>query len=505
MPKFFNKGNSTTLGTVIIIILVVVLVGGILIYQLLTEDPTKDVWLKSWEYRRLIIIQNQRDKEVLNYPVSLQINTSALIKEGKMASDCRDIRFTDPDSEKFLEHWIEGECDTKNTRLWVQVPTITAKSQKTIHLYYGNQIAEEQSLLLPAEDVVVAEITTRTVLSDNQARYARALNGDLYCVISQGSAIYLFQSKDKGKTWQREKVNTDSYTQQMFPAIELDSLNNINIVWQDGNSSLYYRQKTAGVWKEIKTIAEKGTSPTIAMDTHDNLHIIYVDKKDDLYYWPQHLFDQGEPLKIAEKATSPSLAMGSKYNLFLAYNTEGGLIAFRQLINNGEWSEEETFAGSDPIMVADLKENIHLIYQTDIGLVYQKKIGSNWSQKEVLDEAEQDSISLSLDEQNNVYVVFSRKHEPGIYLRKKDPNGWSEPEKIINNGGQPDLIRSKQPEAENIYSNIPRHGFALTYLVEENGVQNLRSYTASFTIYQTIGFNLTVFLQEEQNIRDFSK
>ena len=504
MSKFLSKGSSTTLGIIIIIILVVVLVGGILIYQLLTEDSTKDVWLKSWEHRRLVIIQNQRDKEILDHSVLLQIDTSSLIKEGKMASDCRDIRFTDPESERFLGHWIEGECDTKDTKLWVQVAAIPANSQKTIHLYYGNQIAEDKDLLLPAEDSIVAEVTAKAVLFDNQIRYARALNGDLYCVISQGNAVYLFQSKDKGKTWQREKISANSNTWQMHPTIELDSSNNINVVWQDGSSRLYYRQKTAEGWGEVKNIVEKGTSPVIAVDMYNNMHVVYTGAENNLYYWPKNFFNREDPLKIAEKAIAPSLAMGSRDNLSLVYGIKGGLIGFCQLIN-GEWSEEETIVGSDPIIVVDFEDNVHLIYQTDSGLVYQKKIGSDWSQEEILDEAKQDSISLSLDGQNNVYVVFSREYESGIYLCKRDSNGWSEPEKIIDNGGQPNLIRAKQPEAENVYSNIPRHGFALTYLVEENGVQNLRSYTAPFTVYQTVGFGLTVSLQKEQNIKDFSK
>ena len=185
MLKYFSKGISTTLGTIIIIILVVIFVGGILIYQMLTDDPTKDVWLESWEYRRVIIIENLRDKEILDYPVLLEINTSALIKEGKLASDCRDIRFTDPVSERFLKHWIEGECNSENAKLWVEVPLVVKSSQKKVHFYYGNGTAQDKAISLAANNFPVAGITQGTVLSDNQIRSARALNGDLYCVISK--------------------------------------------------------------------------------------------------------------------------------------------------------------------------------------------------------------------------------------------------------------------------------------------------------------------------------
>ncbi|MCW1312841.1 MAG: DUF2341 domain-containing protein, partial [Candidatus Parvarchaeota archaeon] len=64
---------------------------------------------------------------------------------GKMRSDCSDIRFTDSDGVTLLNYWIEpGTCNTTNTKIWVKV-NLTAFSNKTIYLYYGNPKAISMS------------------------------------------------------------------------------------------------------------------------------------------------------------------------------------------------------------------------------------------------------------------------------------------------------------------------------------------------------------------------
>ena len=503
MFKFLNRGNSTYSATITIIILVVILVSGILIYELFTEGFEKDVWLESWQYRRLVVVENSANKEVLNYPVLLHINTSLLVEEGKLVSDCRDIRFTDPDSKKFLTHWIEGECDTKDTKIWVNIPFVNPISKKTIHLYYGNEEAEDESLSLPAEDVIITETKGEMILSDNQRNCVRDLNATLYCVMPKANAIYLFKSTNEGKDWQEEKVSGDSALKQMQPVIALDSSNNINIVWQDATSHLYYRQKTTVGWDEIKTIAQKPAgyfSPSIAIDSYNNKHLVYTGK-DSVYYW--NFLIGKEPTKIAENVANPSIIAGLRSDVFVLYAASDKSIVLRQMITGG-WSEEEKLEGDEPVMAVDSKSNIHLIHQENSQLVYLKRTSEGWQEKEVLDTARQSSASIALDKENNVYVVFSRKGESTAYLRKKDSNGWSEAEKITENGWQSNLIWGIQPEENNIYSNIPRQGFAMVYLsTEDSGAQSLRFYSAPFTIYQVAGSELILSIEEERDINDY--
>ncbi|MEM0243336.1 MAG: DUF2341 domain-containing protein [Candidatus Aenigmatarchaeota archaeon] len=97
---------------------------------------------KNFKYRIPIIINNTQNSENLeDYQVLVTINTQNLISQGKMRSDCGDIRFTDSDGSTLLNYWIESGCNTTNTKIWVKVPNIPANSNKIIYLYYGNPSA----------------------------------------------------------------------------------------------------------------------------------------------------------------------------------------------------------------------------------------------------------------------------------------------------------------------------------------------------------------------------
>jgi hypothetical protein len=103
-------------------------------------------WLQGWRYRRAILIDNTKSANALSdYQVPVTVNTAALIAEGKMMSDCRDIRFTDSDGQTPLPYWIESGVNTASTLVWVRVPSIPASSTKTIYMYYGNPLATSAS------------------------------------------------------------------------------------------------------------------------------------------------------------------------------------------------------------------------------------------------------------------------------------------------------------------------------------------------------------------------
>lgn len=101
-------------------------------------------WNESWNYRRSILISNPSNTNLSDFQVSVSIGTSAIIAQGRMKSDCSDIRITDA-SGNLLPHWIEENnpgCNSAsgNTKIWVKANTISA-SGSTIYVYYGNASA----------------------------------------------------------------------------------------------------------------------------------------------------------------------------------------------------------------------------------------------------------------------------------------------------------------------------------------------------------------------------
>jgi len=97
-----------------------------------------------WNYRKPVIISNS-STDLTDYQVLVILNKADLISEGKMRSDCDDIRFTDSDGSTLLSYWIESGSNTSLTKIWAKVPEISATSTKTIYVYYGNPDATSLS------------------------------------------------------------------------------------------------------------------------------------------------------------------------------------------------------------------------------------------------------------------------------------------------------------------------------------------------------------------------
>lgn len=110
-----------------------------------SNSPTP-IWLSDFQYRRQIIVDNSESRESFNnFQLLITLDTASLINQGKLQSFCQDIRFTDYDETTLLPYWIETGCNTKETKIWVKIPSLPGDSSKNLYLYYGNPKAESQS------------------------------------------------------------------------------------------------------------------------------------------------------------------------------------------------------------------------------------------------------------------------------------------------------------------------------------------------------------------------
>jgi hypothetical protein len=134
-------------------------------------------WLTGWSYRRPVTIDNTNNSnELTDYQVLVVVDTASLIQQGKMQSDCDDIRFTDSDGTTLLPYWIEGPINANNTKIWVKVPQIPANGTKTIYLYYGNPTAQSESS--------ITNTFIREIDSEQPVKAAWAMNE------GSGSTVY---------------------------------------------------------------------------------------------------------------------------------------------------------------------------------------------------------------------------------------------------------------------------------------------------------------------------
>jgi|GEM_PF-1590925 len=188
--------------------------------------------LDGWQYYRQITINNtQNPNNLIDYQILVTLDTRTLISQGKMRSDCGDIRFTDSDRTTLLNYWVEsGTCNTSNTHIWVKVPLIPGNSNKTIYLWYGNPNAISLS------------------------------NGDL---------VFEFFDDFNGNTLDTSKWTVNGYVG--FRGIFYNVSNSILTIWSDNNWRILRMNRNFGPNDMI--VIEVKFSKTADSDWHTNFLI----------------------------------------------------------------------------------------------------------------------------------------------------------------------------------------------------------------------------------------
>ena len=100
----------------------------------------------SWKYRKAITVDNTGNGNTLtDYQVKISL-TSSNFDFSKAQSAGQDIRFSDSNGTTLVYYWIESyDAVGQTATIWVKIPSITASSQKTVYLYYGNSLANDAS------------------------------------------------------------------------------------------------------------------------------------------------------------------------------------------------------------------------------------------------------------------------------------------------------------------------------------------------------------------------
>ena len=106
----------------------------------------------DYNYILPLTIENQENEEVNAYQIQIMIDTITPILNGKMNSDCSDIRVLDLDGN-LIPYWIEN-CSSVETKMWIKVD-LQPLEEKNICLIYGNPTATSLSSI---DDVFEGEI-----------------------------------------------------------------------------------------------------------------------------------------------------------------------------------------------------------------------------------------------------------------------------------------------------------------------------------------------------------
>ncbi|MBI2632992.1 MAG: DUF2341 domain-containing protein [Parcubacteria group bacterium] len=91
-----------------------------------------------FKYRVPIQIKSENTSTLPNFQISFPLDTKSLIAQGKMKSDCGDLRVADA-SGAIIDYAFDPEkgCNLPNTKIWAKVPSL-AKGDSTLYALYGN-------------------------------------------------------------------------------------------------------------------------------------------------------------------------------------------------------------------------------------------------------------------------------------------------------------------------------------------------------------------------------
>ena len=136
------------------------------------DEPEVLGWMDAnWTFRKSIEVANSAGEILTDENVLIEIDTESLISSSKLQSDCDDLRFVDSDGETSIDYWVEGGCNTANTRVWVEIPSLPIAGQN-IYFYYGNpsavnaELAWTDNFILLADDSCPTGWTRFTALDD---------------------------------------------------------------------------------------------------------------------------------------------------------------------------------------------------------------------------------------------------------------------------------------------------------------------------------------------------
>ncbi|RLJ05559.1 MAG: hypothetical protein DRP18_02800, partial [Candidatus Aenigmatarchaeota archaeon] len=223
-----------------------------------------DWWNSSWKYRTPITVYEVSGNNLTDYQINLTIDTQNLISQGKMNSDCSDIRFVDNESNK-LTYWIESGCGLTNSVIWIKI-NLTANKQKKIYMYYGNETpviseSNKNETLLLVGEAGILEVGSSPITVNLQANYVQPR---IFAVPRLQSGIY----RSGGVTTQHHlitNVQSGNFTieQVESPTAGDNYINITNISYLVLKSGVYFIGLENPLLTEVGTTSSSGSYTTL--------------------------------------------------------------------------------------------------------------------------------------------------------------------------------------------------------------------------------------------------
>lgn len=249
--------------------------------------------------------------------------------------------------------------------------------------------------------------------------------------------------------WVNETIVTNSTSRGtgFYPSLALDSSNNPQVVYNDGNTYLNYAYKDQSGW-HVQTLLTADTSYTNIIMYNDSPRISFFDNGQETV---KYAYKNGTNWVIESVDASSghynSLALDSLGNPRIAYlDANSGYLKYAIRTGPNAWKtvvvDNSSYCGSWNSLKIDSTGNPHISYVLANGtLKYASWDGINWI-TEALDNIKTSGTNLFLDESGNPKIAYFAKVNDTLNALKfiyKDTNSsnWFVEELNVTNGGSP--------------------------------------------------------------------
>ena len=282
---------------------------------------------------------------------------------------------------------------------------------------------------------------------------------------SAGTDADIFYKMLNATTWlwtPTEVVSTESTQASLWPALSVDSMNNVHVAWDDvtnylssgtDNDIFYkYRNVSTGMWSTAEVISTESTAnsrfASIIADKNDAPHLAWHDATDlssgsdnDIFYkfWNLTLMNWS-PVSVVSTESDlnserVSLAFDNTDNLHFAwhdltdYNGAGADsdIFFKRLSSQNIWSTTEIISsGSNlmeyvPSIAIDSTNTIHVVWFNGLDRnapsnIFYRYWDSSTSQWSTIQEIRTTSLKswrpeIYIDETDNIHMTWSEGND----------------------------------------------------------------------------------------------
>lgn len=165
--------------SIILAAILVILIGipAIAFLWIRSQEDGRVWYSSSWMYRKAITVSGNGSSTLTNEDVLVTLDTATLVSQSKLQSDCDDLRLVDSDDSTLLSYWIEDDCNTSSTKVWVRIPSLPSGG-KTIYVYYGNPSATKGSLTWSGYVTLLADASCPSGWTRNSAMDGRFIQGN---------------------------------------------------------------------------------------------------------------------------------------------------------------------------------------------------------------------------------------------------------------------------------------------------------------------------------------